>query len=420
MRIVADLHVHSKYSRATSREMGVESLARWAGWKGINLLGTGDFTHPTDFAELRAALEPDGAGLLRLRKGDRDLRFMLTVEVSNVYSQDGAVHRIHTLIFAPSFEVAAKINLALGRLGKLSADGRPTFGISASDLAELTLSVAPDGFLVPAHAWTPWYSVFGANSGFDSIEACYGEAAKEIRAIETGLSSDPAMNRRWSALDRVALISNSDAHSPSRLMREANVFDTEFSYRGILEAIRAKDPRRFLFTIEFFPEEGKYHYDGHRACEIVWAPGETRRHDGRCPVCHKSVTVGVLHRVESLSDRPEGWEPPQAVPSVHLVPLQELIAEALGQGVETTGVEQEYLRLVQAGGNELAILLDLPEAEMARFCPPRILEGIRRMRAGQLTIRPGYDGVYGVVKVFGEETTTSSEAEAPASQLALF
>ncbi len=420
MRIVADLHVHSKYSRATSREMGVESLARWARWKGINLLGTGDFTHPTYFAELRAAMEPDGAGLLRLKKGDRDLRFMLTVEVSNVYSQDGAVHRIHTLIFAPSFEAAAKLNLALGRLGKLSADGRPTFGISASDLAELTLSVAPDAFLVPAHAWTPWYSVFGANSGFDSVEECYGQAAKEIHAIETGLSSDPAMNWRWSALDRVALISNSDAHSPSRLMREANVFDTELSYRGILEAIRAKDPRRFLFTIEFFPEEGKYHYDGHRACEIVWAPAETRKHHGRCPVCGKSVTVGVLHRVENLSDRPEGWEPPEAIRAVHLVPLRELIAEALGQGVETTGVEQEYLRLVQAGGNELAILLDLPEAELARFCPPRIVEGIRRMRAGQVTIRPGYDGVYGVVKVFGGDTTTSSEAEAPASQLALF
>ncbi len=420
MRIVADLHVHSKYSRATSREMGVESLARWARWKGINLLGTGDFTHPTYFAELRAALEPDGAGLLRLRKGDRDLRFMLTVEVSNVYSQDGAVHRIHTLIFAPSFEVAAKLNLALGRLGKLSADGRPTFGISASDLAELTLSVAPECFLVPAHAWTPWYSVFGANSGFDSVEECYGKAAKEIHAIETGLSSDPAMNWRWSALDRVALISNSDAHSPSRLMREANVFDTELSYQGILDAIRAKDPRRFLFTTEFFPEEGKYHYDGHRACEIVWAPAETRKNNKRCPVCGKSVTVGVLHRVENLADRPEGWKPPQAVPAVHLVPLQELIAEALGQGVETTGVEQEYFRLVQACGNELAILLDLPEAELARFCPPRIVEGIRRMRAGQLTIRPGYDGVYGVVKVFGDDTPAVETAASPASQLALF
>ena len=400
--------------------MNIESLARWARLKGIDLLGTGDFTHPTYFAELRAALEPDGAGLLRLKKGDRDLRFMLTVEVSNVYSQDGAVHRIHTLIFAPSFETAAKLNLALGRLGKLSADGRPTFGISASDLAELTLSVVPDCFLVPAHAWTPWYSVFGASSGFDSLEACYGDSTKAIHAIETGLSSDPAMNWRWSALDRIALISNSDAHSPSRLMREANVFDTDLSYRGLLDAIRAKDPRRFLFTIEFFPEEGKYHYDGHRACGVVWTPSETRKHGGRCPVCGKPITVGVLHRVESLADRPEGWTPPRTVPAVHLVPLQELIAEALGHGFETSGVEQEYLRLVQAGGNEIAILLDLPEAELIRFCPPRIVEGIRRMRAGRLTIRPGYDGVYGVVKVFGEETATTTEAEAPASQLALF
>ncbi len=401
--------------------MGVESLARWARLKGINLLGTGDFTHPTYFAELRAALEPDGAGLLRLKRGDRDLRFMLTVEVSNVYSQGGVVHRIHTLIFVSTFEAASRLNLALGRLGRLSADGRPTFGISARELAELVLSVAPDCFLVPAHAWTPWYSVFGANSGFDSIEECYGEATKAIHAIETGLSSDPPMNWRWSALDRIALISNSDAHSPSRLMREANVFDTELSYRGILDAIRAKDPRHFLFTIEFFPEEGKYHYDGHRACGVSWSPAETRKHQGRCPVCGRSVTVGVLHRVENLSDRPEGWTPPGAVPAVHLVPLQELIAEALGQGVGTMGVEQEYLRLVQSGGNELAILLDLAEAELARFCPSRVLEGIRRMRAGQVVIKPGYDGVYGVVKVFNGEALASTQPETPpASQLALF
>ena len=418
---MADFHVHSKYSRATSREMGVESLARWARLKGVTLLGTGDFTHPTYFAELRAALEPDGGGLLRPKRGDRDLRFILTVEVSNVYSQDGAVRRIHTLIFAPGFEAAAKLNLALGRLGKLSADGRPTFGFPARELAELTLSIAPDGFLVPAHAWTPWYSVFGANSGFDSLEECYGPAASEIHAIETGLSSDPAMNWRWSALDRVALLSNSDAHSPSRLMREANVFDAELTYRGVLDAIRARDPRRFLFTIEFFPEEGKYHYDGHRACGVSWPPAETRRRQRRCPVCGKSVTVGVLHRVESLADRPEGWQPPRAIPGVHLVPLQELVAEALGQGVETMGVEQEYLRLVQAGGSELSILLDLPEPELARVCPPRIAEGIRRMRAGQVTVKPGYDGVYGVVKTLGEEGATPAETKAPhAGQMALF
>lgn len=418
MRIIADLHIHSKYSRATSRDMEVESLARWAKWKGVNLLGTGDFTHPTYFAELRAKLTPQGDGLYGLKKGDSDVSFMLTVEVSNVYSQGGRQRRIHTLIFAPSFEAAARINAALGRLGKLSSDGRPMFGCSARDLARVVLDVSPDCALVPAHAWTPWYSVFGANSGFDSIEECYGEAAGAVFAIETGLSSDPAMNWRCSALDRIALISNSDAHSPSRIAREANVLETEPSYKAVLDAIRAKDPSRFLFTLEFFPEEGKYHYDGHRGCGTLWAPAETRAHGGRCAVCGKPVTVGVMHRVEALADRPAGYSPPRAIPARHLVPLAEIIGEALGIGAESAGVEAEWRKLVAAGGSELAVLMDLPEAELARFTPPKILEGIRRMRAGQLSITPGYDGVYGKVSLFGEQLAAS--AEAAAAQMALF
>jgi uncharacterized protein (TIGR00375 family) len=414
MRIIADLHIHSKYSRATSREMEVETLARWAKLKGVNLLGTGDFTHPTYFAELRAKLEPQGNGLFCLKQGPRDVGFMLTVEVSNVYSQGGRQHRIHTLIFAPSFEVAARINAVLGRLGKLGADGRPMFGCPACDLARMVLEASPDCALVPAHAWTPWYSVFGASSGFDSLEECYGEAASAIFAIETGLSSDPAMNWRWSALDRIALISNSDAHSPSRIAREANVLETEMSYAAVLDAIRVKDPSRFLFTIEFFPEEGKYHYDGHRRCGVLWAPEETRRHSGSCTVCGRPVTVGVMHRVESLADRPVGHTPHAAIPGRHLVPLAEIIGEAMGLGTESGGVEAEWQRLVAAGGNELAVLMDLPEADLARFTPPKILEGIRRMRAGQLSITPGYDGVYGKVSLFAKEP------EATAPQLALF
>ncbi len=414
MRIVADLHIHSKYSRATSREMEVEALARWAKWKGVNLLGTGDFTHPTYFAELRTKLAPQGNGLFTLKRGDRDVHFMLTVEVANVYSEGGRQHRIHTLIFAPSLEVAARINKVLGRLGSLAGDGRPMFGCSARDLARMVLDVSPDCALVPAHAWTPWYSVFGANSGFDSLEECYGEAASAIFAIETGLSSDPAMNWRWSALDRIALISNSDAHSASRIAREANVFETEMSYAAVLDAIRGKDPSRFLFTVEFFPEEGKYHYDGHRGCKVLWEPAETRKHGSRCSGCGKPVTVGVMHRVESLADRPKGYTPPRAIPGKHLVPLAEIIGEALGIGADSAGVEAEWRKLIDAGGNELAVLMELSEAELARFTPPKILEGIRRMRAGQVSIIPGYDGVYGKVSLFAKEP------ESAAPQLALF
>ena len=414
MRIVADLHIHSKYSRATSREMDLPTLVRWARLKGVNLLGTGDFTHPTWLAELRAQLVPDGAGLFTLRRGPTEVRFMLTVEVSNVFSQGGRLRRIHTLLFAPSFEVVARINLALGPFGKLSSDGRPSFGFSARELAEVVLEISEECLLVPAHAWTPWYSIFGASSGFDSLEECYGDLTPRIHAIETGLSSDPAMNRRWSALDRIALLSNSDAHSPQRIGREASVFDTEFTYPAILDAIRARDTARFLFTIEFFPEEGKYHFDGHRACGVLFAPAETRRAHGRCPECGRPLTVGVLHRVESLADRPEGYRPSGAVPARHLVPLAEIVAEALGLGAESAAVEAEYLRLIEQGGSELGILLDLPEEELARFTPPRVLEGIRRVRGGRLTITPGYDGVYGVIRLFGEERAPASE------QMALF
>lgn len=414
MRIVADLHIHSKYSRATSREMEVETLARWAKWKGVNLLGTGDFTHPTYFAELRAKLAPQGNGLFTLKRGDPNVHFMLTVEVANVYSEGGRQRRIHTLIFAQSLEVAARINAVLGRLGSLAGDGRPMFGCSARDLARMVLDVSPDCALVPAHAWTPWYSVFGANSGFDSLEECYGEAASAIFAIETGLSSDPAMNWRWSALDRIALISNSDAHSASRIAREANVFETEMSYAAVLDAIRGKDPSRFLFTVEFFPEEGKYHYDGHRGCKVLWEPAETRKHGSRCSGCGKPVTVGVMHRVESLADRPKGYTPPRAIPGKHLVPLAEIIGEALGIGADSAGVEAEWRKLIDAGVNELAVLMDLSEAELARFTPPKILEGIHRMRAGQVSIIPGYDGVYGKVSLFAKEP------ESAAPQLALF
>jgi len=416
MRFIADFHIHSKYSRATSKDMEVETLAQWAKKKGITLLGTGDFTHPTYFAELRAKLEPLGNGLLKLKKGDQEIRYILTTEVSNMYTQGGKGRRIHTLIFAPSFEVVEAIRSKLGNLGKLSSDGRPIFTFTVKELVKMILDISPDCLIIPAHAWTPWFSIFGANSGFDSIEECFGEMTPHIHAIETGLSSDPEMNWRLSALDPLTLISNSDAHSPNRLGREANAFDCESNYREITEAIRRKDQRKILFTIEFFPEEGKYHYDGHRQCGVVFAPSQTRASQSLCPHCHKKLTVGVMHRVDELSDRPEGFIPKNAIPSIHLIPLEEIIAEAMGFRMGTKSVESEYERLVEKGGSEFHILLEATPDELKTYVPERILEGILRMRQGKVSILPGHDGVYGKINLFPEK----KEGEESKEQLKLF
>ena len=302
MKFITDFHVHSKYSRATSPDMNVEALASWAERKGINLLGTSDFTHPNYFAELRLRLKPAGNGLFQLKKGNSPTRFMLTTEISNVFTARGRGRRIHTLIFAPSFEVVSKLNTKLKRIGNVSSDGRPIFGRHVKDMVKLVLDTSPDCLLVPAHAWTPWFSLYGSNSGFDSIEECFEEEAKNIYCIETGLSSDPAMNWRLSALDKITLISNSDAHSPRKIGREANIFDCEMSYPEIIDVLKKKDPKRFLSTVEFFPEEGKYHFDGHRSCNILFSPSESKKHKNMCPVCKKPLTLGVMHRVEALAD----------------------------------------------------------------------------------------------------------------------
>ena len=411
MRFIADFHVHSKFSRATSRDMEVEALARWGKKKGISLLGTGDFTHPTYFAELRSKLIPLGNGLLELKKGEKGVKFILTTEVSNIYSQNGKVRRIHNLIFCPSFEVAETIRSKLGNLGKLSSDGRPIFSFSAKELAKMILDISTDCMIVPAHAWTPWFSIFGANSGFDSIEECFGELSPHIHAIETGLSSDPEMNWRLSALDAITLISNSDAHSPNRLGREANVFDCTLDYREIIEAIRKKDSKKLLFTIEFFPEEGKYHYDGHRQCSVIFSPSQTKANKYLCPNCHKKLTIGVMHRVEELCDRPEGFIPKNAIPSIHLIPLEEIIAEALGYRVGTKAVEAEYERLTERAGSEFKILLDSTPDELASFVPTKVLEGIIRMRQGKVSIIPGHDGVYGKITLFPEKKEGESKEQ---------
>jgi uncharacterized protein (TIGR00375 family) len=396
--------------------MEVDTLARWAKKKGIGLLGTGDFTHPTYFAELRSKLEPLGNGLLKLKKGDEAIQYILTTEVSNIYTQSGKVRRIHTLIFAPTFEVVEAIRSKLGNLGKLSSDGRPIFSFAAKELAKMILDISSDCLIIPAHAWTPWFSIFGANSGFNSIEECFEELSRHIHAIETGLSSDPEMNWRLSTLDSVTLLSNSDAHSPNRLGREANAFDCALDYREIAETIRKKDRKKLLFTIEFFPEEGKYHYDGHRQCGVILSPSQTKSNQYLCPNCRKKLTVGVMHRVEELADRPEGFIPRNAIPSIHLIPLEEIIAEALGVRVGTKAVEAEYERLIERGGSEFKILLDATPDELASFVPPSTLEGIVRMRQGKVSIVPGHDGVYGKINLFPER----KEGEESKEQLKLF
>ncbi|NWF56925.1 MAG: DNA helicase UvrD [Syntrophaceae bacterium] len=420
MKFIADLHLHSKYSRATSQEMEVKTLASWAKRKGIKLLGTGDFTHPLYFLDLKSKLDPRGNGLLALKEEPGGTHFMLTAEVSNMFSQGGKSRRIHTLIFAPSFEVVERINSRLAKYGKIGSDGRPIFGFSAKDLLKMILDLSPDCLLIPAHAWTPWFSIFGANSGFDSIQECYEEESKHIRAIETGLSSDPEMNWRLSALDDITLVSNSDAHSPSKIGREANVFDCEMSYRAITEAIRKKDPRRILYTIEFFPEEGKYHYDGHRNCNILFSPRETRKHKSICPVCGKRLTVGVMNRVEELSDRPEGAISPKAIPALRTVPLDEIIADTLGVGANAASVEKEYLRLVEKGGSEFDILLELSPEQLSSFTPPNILEGILRVREGRLKITPGYDGVFGKIEIFSPAERGREGLREEPKQMGLF
>jgi len=417
MSFIADLHIHSKYSRATSRDMEVETLARWAGLKGIDLLGTGDFTHPLYLAELQERLTPAANGLYRLKKGNQDVTFMLSVEVSNIFSQGGRLRKIHSLIFAPSFEVVEKINARLAKKGNLSADGRPTFGFPVKDLLKLVLDVSADCLLVPAHAWTPWFSVFGARSGFDSLEECFGEQAQYIYAIETGLSSDPPMNWRLSALDKISLISNSDAHSPAKLGREANLLDCELDYYAIMDTIRRKDKDKFPATLEFFPQEGKYHYDGHRACNVLFAPEQSRARDNLCPVCRRPLTIGVMHRVEKLADRPPGFVPPQASGVKHLIPLVEIIAASMERGVATKGVQEKYQQLLKSAGSEFDILLNLPLTELKPRVGEDMVEAISRVRKGQVKITPGYDGVYGKIQLWDEDETHPSKQP---KQLSLF
>ncbi len=397
---VADLHIHSKYSRATSRDMEIPQLARWAKTKGIKLLGTGDFTHHLWLQELKRHLEPLEKEGLFIYEG---VYFVLSGEVSNIFSQRGKVYRVHNLVLAPSFKIVEEINHMLSFYGNLSSDGRPILSLSCQKLAEELFRISEEIMLIPAHVWTPWFSVFGSNSGFNSLEEAFGEYSGELTALETGLSSDPPMNWRLSSLDRYSLVSNSDAHSPSRIGREANVFDCQLNYWQIKKALEEKDKDKFLYTVEFFPEEGKYHYDGHRNCGVRLSPEETRRIGGICPKCGRPLTRGVLYRVEELADRPPGVVPEGTIPFKSLVPLDEIIAEVKGQKKGTKAVEAEYQSLIYKFGSEFEVLVNVPEEELFSGVNPRVAQGIINVRRGRVKKEPGYDGEYGVIKVLSEE-----------------
>ncbi|HEY9524821.1 MAG TPA: UvrD-helicase domain-containing protein, partial [Thermopolyspora sp.] len=423
MLFTADLHIHSKYSRACSKDCDLEHLTWWARRKGITLVGTGDFTHPAWLDHLRDSLVPAEPGLFRLRDDlDRDIartlppglatntvRFMLSVEISTIYKRGDRTRKVHHLVYVPGFDAAAEFNRRLGRIGNLGSDGRPILGLDSRDLLEITLSCGDGAYLVPAHVWTPWFAVFGSKSGFDAIEECYVDLADHIFALETGLSSDPEMNWRVSALDRYRLISNSDAHSPPMLGREATRFDTDLDFFAVRRALETGAGH--AGTIEFFPEEGKYHVDGHRKCGVRMKPRETREHGGVCPECGKPPTIGVLSRVEDLADRPEGVRPYGAAGFRNLVPLPEIMSEIVGTGPKSKRVLRAIDELTATLGAELAILQDVP-VEDIEARSPLLAEAVRRLRRGEVIREAGYDGEYGVIRLFepGELKRTTAKS----------
>ncbi len=403
--MIADLHIHSRYSRATSKEMVIPKIAEYARLKGISMVGSADFTHPEWLKELKRNLVDMGNGVFE----HNGVKFVLNVEVNNIYTRKGKLRRLHNIIFAPDFKTVEQINMYLGRYGKLASDGRPILSLDTYDMLKALLDISSDIFLVPAHIWTPWFSLFGSNSGFDTIGDCFDDLSEQVYAMETGLSSDPSMNWRLSCLDSYTLMSNSDAHSPSRLGREANVFKDDLNYFQLRDALKKKDRDMFLYTIEFYPEEGKYHYDGHRKCDVRLSPSEARFNNNLCPVCSKNLTIGVLHRVESLSDRDEGEEIENTIPFKKLIPLEEIIAEAMNCGRDTVGVKNEYRRLCKIFGSEFEILLNTPVDEIGNNAQERIAEGVDKVRRGDLLINPGYDGEFGTVRIFSEEKPKESQ-----------
>ncbi len=402
----ADLHIHSHYSRATSKDMTIEGLAKGAVVKGIDILGTGDFTHPKWVAEMKKKLAFDDG----IYKYD-EINFVPSGEISLIYKQDGKQRRIHHLILAPSFDIVDQINEWLDKKGRRDYDGRPIFGFSSIEFVDEMMKISDKIEIIPAHAWTPWYSIFGSMSGFDSLKECFREKTKYIHAIETGLSSDPLMNWRVSFLDEITLVSNSDSHSPYpyRIGREVNAFDLkEISYDEIINAIRTR--KNFSFTVEVEPAYGKYHYDGHRNCNFSCAPEQSKKLGNICPRCGSKLIIGVLNRVEELADRKEGFMPKGAVPYKSLIPLSELIAFAVGTAVFSKKVDEAYSQFIMHFGNEFNILLNAEHEELKKI-NEKVADIIIKNREGKLKIIPGYDGVYG--KIITDETKGSENENMP-------
>lgn len=418
MRKIFDFEIHSKYSRACSKDLTLPNLAVWAGRKGVDIIGTGDFTHPKWFAEIQEQLEELDNGLLRLRQeflprsgevsSDRfeaisRVQFILSAEISSIYSHNGRTRRIHNLLLAPSIAAVQKIIAALESRGaKLGSDGRPIVGIPSKELLRLVLEADQRCMLIPAHVWTPYFGLFGSMSGYDSVEECFEDLSEHIYALETGLSADPEMFWRISKFDRFTLVSCSDPHSLSRIGRECNVLDLEdsqVSYDQLTRILKQRDRERFLYTLEYYPEEGRYHYDGHRDCKVSLHPNETKKHRGICPVCGKKLTIGVLARAEELADRQPGYRPDNVIPGKHFVVLEEIIAASMGVGKASKKVQAEYMRLTSKR-SEFDILLDMSEQDLRAAAPGDISEAILNMRAGKVEITPGYDGEYGKITLF--------------------
>ncbi|MGB5049307.1 MAG: UvrD-helicase domain-containing protein, partial [Caldilineaceae bacterium] len=416
MHLTADLHLHSHYSRATSKNLTFEHLWKWAQLKGVDVVGTGDIAHPGWLAEMREKLEPAEEGLFRLKEEYTaavaddvpaacrgTVRFLLAGEISNIYKRHGSTRKVHNVVFAPSLDALAKLQSTLEKIGNIRSDGRPILGLDSRDLLEIVLENDPRGYLIPAHIWTPWFSMLGSKSGFDSVEECFGDLTPHIFALETGLSSDPRMNWRVSGLDSYTFVSNSDAHSPPKLAREATLFNTELCYDALFAALKSGDPAQFLGTLEFFPEEGKYHLDGHRKCAVAWEPPTTIAHNGLCTVCGKPVTVGTLHRIEELADRPLGYRPVGSPAFESLIPLPEILSEIEGVGAGSKRVQAQYFGLLERLGSELAILRQIPLEDIDAAGGPLLAEAVRRMRAGDVQAQAGYDGEYGVIRLFRDE-----------------
>lgn len=410
MKMIADLHIHSRFSMATSKEGTPENLDFWARKKGISLIGTGDFTHPVWREELKERLVSEGNGLYRLRDEyvkeesrkfpGEGTRFVVSGEISSIYKKNGKTRKVHNVILLPGLEAADAMAQRLEKIGNIHSDGRPILGLDSHDLLEMMLDVCPEGILIPAHIWTPHFSVLGAKSGFDSVEECFEELAPYIHALETGLSSDPAMNWRISKLDRYQLVSNSDAHSPSKLGREANLLDIDCSYEGLYRAIQTGEGLEG--TVEFFSEEGKYHFDGHRKCGVSLSPVEAERLGGICPVCGKKLTMGVDHRVEQLADRAEGFVKKDGKKYESLVPLPEVISTCMGYSAASKKVQGCFEQMIQTLGTEFDILRNVPSEDIKSCAGERIAEGIENVRTGNVKRIPGYDGEYGKIELFDE------------------